>query len=103
MFARIFRRSGRQGFSSYADDSFPSERIAMNARSFLVLFVSAVCMAIANLLMRGGLLRVERQFSLSLGGILSLLRPPVYLSWIALVGGAGLLWWPLLPTNPPPV
>src|SRR5260370_21499115 len=99
MFARIFRRSGRQGFSSYADDSFPSERIPMTARSFLVLFVSAVCMAIANLLMRGGLLRLEGQISLSLGGMLSLLRQPLYVSGIALVGVAGVLGCRILFTH----
>src|SRR5260370_35058307 len=91
MFARIFRRSGRQGFSSYADDSFPSERIPMTARSFLVLFVSAVCMAIANLLMRGGLLRLGGQFSPSLGGMLSLLRQQLDCSGVACNGVAGIL------------
>ncbi len=71
----------------------------MTARSFLVLFVSAVCMAIANLLMRGGLLRLEGQFSLSLGGMLSLLRQPLYVSGIALVGVAGILWCRILSTD----
>lgn len=68
----------------------------MTPGSFFLVLITAACMAVANLLMRAGLLKLGGQFSLSLGGIFSVLRQPLYLSGITLVGLAGIMWCRIL-------
>lgn len=71
----------------------------MTAGSFLFLFLTAVCIAIANLLLRGSLLKSGQKFSLSLGEVASLLRQPMFASAVVLVGVASVLWFRILSTD----
>lgn len=63
----------------------------MSFDAFAFLFLIALCMAAANLLLRGSLSRVP-PFALSLQWILGVLRQPLFISGMVLVGAAGLMW-----------
>jgi len=71
----------------------------MTLQSFFLLFIAAGLMAIANLLMKGGIQHTGHPLLLSFSGILSVLLQPLYLSGIALVGVAGILWCRILSTD----
>jgi multidrug transporter EmrE-like cation transporter len=63
----------------------------MSLGAFAFLFLIALCVAAANLLLRESLARVA-PFALSLQGILQLVRQPMFIGGIVVVGISGLLW-----------
>ncbi len=64
----------------------------------LLVASSAFCTAIANLLMRRGVLNSGR-FSISLGGIRVLAKEPVFLAGVFLYGVAAIIWFRVLSTE----
>ena len=76
----------------------PARDVTMTPNGLLLLFVTAALTAIANLLMKGGILRAGR-VSLSLAEVSSLSRQPLFVSGILLVGFAGFIWFRILSTE----
>jgi small multidrug resistance pump len=65
---------------------------------FLLLLLTAVFGAVANLLIKDGIAQAGG-FTPSLSGLLQLLRQPALLAGLLLVGIAGLLWFRILATQ----
>ena len=72
----------------------------MNLGSFLIVLITAVCMALANLLMRAGVVKSGGPASLTRAHLLSIVCQPLYLSGLLLVGVAGILWTRVISTGP---
>jgi multidrug transporter EmrE-like cation transporter len=89
--------SGRKQFRTL---DFPrlKQNPAMTSKGLLLLFVTAAFTAIANLLMKGGILR-NGGLSPSLPEFGNLIRQPMFVSGIVLVGMAGLIWFRILSTE----
>jgi multidrug transporter EmrE-like cation transporter len=99
LFVLTFRSSEKQGFSSWAYETLRPERASMNVGSFLTVVLAAVCMALANLLMRAGVLKSPGPLSLTRAHLLAIVCQPLYLSGLLLVGVAGILWTRVLSTG----
>jgi small multidrug resistance pump len=65
---------------------------------FLLLLLTAVFGAVANLLIKNGIAHAGG-FTPSLSGLLQLLRQPALAAGLLLVGIAGLLWFRILATQ----
>ena len=70
----------------------------MNLGSFLLLVVTAACMAVANVLMKNGIARAGG-FSPSVSAVFSLLRQPAFVGGFLLTGIAALMWFRILATQ----
>lgn len=70
----------------------------MNLTGFLLLLVTAVFAAVANLLIKNGIGQAGG-FTPSLSSLLHLLRQPALVGGMALIGIAGLLWFRVLATQ----
>ena len=70
----------------------------MTLAGFLLLLVTAACMALANLLMKSGIAQAGG-FVPSLPSLFGLLRQPAFLSSFLLTGIAALMWFRILSTQ----
>ena len=70
----------------------------MSAAGFSLLFLTALFMAVANLLIKLGIAQAGGA-AISLSRILALLRQPSFVSGFLLVGVAGILWIRILATE----
>jgi multidrug transporter EmrE-like cation transporter len=66
--------------------------------SFILLLVTAVCMAVANVLMKNGITQAGG-FSVSVSALFSLLRQPTFVGGFLLSGVAALMWFRILATQ----
>jgi multidrug transporter EmrE-like cation transporter len=83
-------RSGRLPMRAEAD--------AMNMSGFILLVITAICMAGANLLMKAGISRAGG-FDPSLRALAPLCREPTFLLGFAIAGFASLMWFRILATQ----
>ena len=89
----------RQSFSlSREDDSIGWETTGVNLAGFLLLLLTAVCMAVANVLMKTGIAQAGG-FAPNISAALSLLRQPAFVSGFLLTGIAALMWFRILSTQ----
>jgi len=65
---------------------------------FTLLVITALCMAVANLLMKTGIMAVGG-FSLSVSALIRLCRQPAFVFGFALSGIAALMWFRILATE----
>jgi len=65
---------------------------------FTLLLITALCMAVANLLIKNGI-TAAGGFSLSLQALVRLCRQPVFVFGFALTGIAALMWLRILATQ----
>jgi drug/metabolite transporter (DMT)-like permease len=65
---------------------------------FLLLLLTAACMAVANVLMKNGIAEAGG-FSPSLSAVLGLLRQPAFVVGFLLTGIAALMWFRILATQ----
>jgi len=65
---------------------------------FVLLLITAVCMAVANLLIKNGLGHAGG-FSPSLGALFEVLRQPTLLVGVLLTGISALMWFRILSTQ----
>ena len=70
----------------------------MTLASFILLLVTAVCMAVANVLMKNGIAQAGG-FSGSVSALFSLLRQPTFVGGFLLSGVAALMWFRILATQ----
>lgn len=70
----------------------------MTLAGFGLLFLTAVLMAVANLLIKNGIVQAGG-FVPSVAGLLHLLRQPILLVGCSLTGAAGILWFRILSTQ----
>ena len=70
----------------------------MTLVGFLLLLLTAICMAVANVLMKTGIARTGG-FGPSLGALLNLLREPAFVGGFLLSGIAALMWFRILSTQ----
>ena len=70
----------------------------MTLASFILLLVTAVCMAVANVLMKNGIAQAGG-FSASVSALFSLLRQPAFVGGFLLSGVAALMWFRILATQ----
>ncbi len=70
----------------------------MTLASFGLLFLTAVLMAVANLLIKHGIVQAGG-FGFSLTGLLQLFRTPILLAGCLLTGIAAILWLRVLATQ----
>jgi multidrug transporter EmrE-like cation transporter len=70
----------------------------VNFSGFILLFVTAICMAGANLLMKTGILRAGG-FDPSIRALIQLCREPAFLLGFALAGLASIMWFRILATQ----
>jgi undecaprenyl phosphate-alpha-L-ara4N flippase subunit ArnF len=68
----------------------------MTPTSYLLLFLTAICVAAANLLMKAGLLRMGPSFAWSLVQAKALSQQPMFLAGILITGLAALIWLRIL-------
>jgi len=66
--------------------------------AFGLLFLAAVLMAVANLLIKQGILQAGG-FAFSVAGLLHLLQQPMLLAGSSLTGVAAILWFRILATQ----
>jgi multidrug transporter EmrE-like cation transporter len=65
---------------------------------FLLLLLTAICMAVANLLMKTGITQAGG-FNPSFGALLNLARQPAFVFGFLLSGVAALMWFRILATQ----
>jgi len=65
---------------------------------FLLLLLTAICMAVANLLMKTGITQAGG-FTPSFGALLNLARQPAFVFGFLLSGVAALMWFRILATQ----
>jgi drug/metabolite transporter (DMT)-like permease len=65
---------------------------------FVLLLLTAACMAVANVLMKNGIAEAGG-FSPSLSAVLGLLRQPAFVVGFLLTGIAALMWFRILATQ----
>ena len=70
----------------------------MNLGGFLLLLVTAACMAVANVLMKNGIAQAGG-FAPSVAAVFSLLRQPAFVGGFLLTGVAALMWFRILATQ----
>ena len=70
----------------------------MTLAGFTLLLITALCMAVANLLMKTGI-TAAGGFSLSLQALVRLCRQPLFVFGFALTGIAALMWFRILATQ----
>ncbi len=70
----------------------------MTLAGFLLLLLTAACMAVANVLMKNGIAEAGG-FSPSLSAVLGLLRQPAFVVGFLLTGIAALMWFRILATQ----
>ena len=70
----------------------------MTPAGFTLLVITALCMAVANLLMKTGIMAAGG-FSPSVSALLRLCRQPVFVFGFALTGIAALMWFRILATQ----
>jgi multidrug transporter EmrE-like cation transporter len=70
----------------------------MTVPGFFLLLLTALCMAVANFLMKKGIM-LAGGFSTSLGGLVKLAAQPAFLSGFFLSGIAALMWFHILSTQ----
>ncbi len=70
----------------------------MSLTGFLLLLLTAVVMAVANLWIKNGIAQAGG-FTPSLSALLQLLRQPALVAGLLLTGMAGLLWFRILATQ----
>jgi len=72
----------------------------MDLRSFLIVLITAICMAAANLLMRAGVLKLGGPLSLTWSRVFSIIFQPLYFLGLLLVAVAGILWTRVISSGP---
>jgi len=65
---------------------------------FLLLLLTAACMAVANVLMKNGIAHAGG-FAPSVSAVFSLLRQPAFVGGFLLTGVAALMWFRILATQ----
>ena len=70
----------------------------MTLAGFLLLLLTAACMAVANVLMKNGIGQAGG-FAPSFSTVLSLLRQPAFVIGFLLTGVAALMWFRILATQ----
>ncbi len=70
----------------------------MTLTGFLLLLLTAICMAVANVLMKDGIAQAGG-FSPSISALFSLLRQPKLVAGLLLSGIAALMWFRILATQ----
>jgi multidrug transporter EmrE-like cation transporter len=65
---------------------------------FTLLVITALCMAVANLLMKNGIMAADG-FSPSVSSLIRLCRQPAFVFGFALTGIAALMWFRILATQ----
>jgi len=70
----------------------------VNLGGFLLLLVTAACMAVANVLMKNGIAQAGG-FAPSVAAVFSLLRQPAFVGGFLLTGVAALMWFRILATQ----
>lgn len=70
----------------------------MTLAGFVLLLITAACMAVANVLMKNGIGHAGG-FAPSFSGVLSLLRQPAFVTGFLLTGCAALMWFRILATQ----
>ena len=70
----------------------------MTAGGFLLLLLTALCMAVANLLMKNGI-ATAGGFAPSFVGLLRLGQQPMFVGGFLLTGIAALMWFQILATQ----
>lgn len=70
----------------------------MNLSGFILLFITAICMAGANLLMKTGISSAGG-FDPSIRALVQLCRQPAFILGFALAGFASLMWFRILATQ----
>ena len=70
----------------------------MTLAGFLLLVLTAACMAVANVLMKNGIAQAGG-FSPSLAAAKALLRQPMFVGGFLLTGVAALMWFRILATQ----
>ncbi|HST11611.1 MAG TPA: hypothetical protein VLL05_14645 [Terriglobales bacterium] len=70
----------------------------MTLAGFLLLLLTATCMAVANVLMKNGIAQAGG-FSPSVSAVLSLLRQPAFVGGFMLTGVAAIMWFRILATQ----
>ncbi len=70
----------------------------MTLAGFLLLLLTAACMAVANVLMKNGIAHAGG-FAPSIAALLSLLRQPRFVAGFLLTGVAALMWFRILATQ----
>ena len=74
------------------------ETTRVNLGGFLLLLVTAACMAVANVLMKNGIAQAGG-FAPSVSAVFSLLRQPAFVGGFLLTGVAALMWFRILATQ----
>jgi drug/metabolite transporter (DMT)-like permease len=74
------------------------ETTRVTLTGFLLLLLTAVCMAVANVLMKNGIAQAGG-FTPSVAALLSLLRQPQFVAGFLLSGIAALMWFRVLATQ----
>lgn len=69
----------------------------MTLVGFLLVLLTAACMAVANVLMKAGI--AHAGFAPSVGALLNLLRQPSFVCGFLLTGVAALVWFRILATQ----
>ena len=70
----------------------------MTLAGFLLLLLTAICMAVANVLMKTGIAHAGG-FAPSIQALLSLMRQPAFVAGFLLSGLAALMWFRVLATQ----
>lgn len=70
----------------------------MNLTGFILLFITALCMAAANVLMKNGIGQAGG-FDPSVSALLRLVRQPAFVIGFLLSGAAALMWFRILATQ----
>jgi multidrug transporter EmrE-like cation transporter len=74
------------------------ETTRVTLAGFLLLLLTAACMAVANVLMKNGIAQAGG-FTASLSALFSLLRQPAFVGGFLLTGLAALMWFRILATQ----
>ena len=72
----------------------------MDLGKFILVLITALSMAVANLLIRAGVDKSGGQLGLTRASLLSVVTQPLYLVGLLLVGLAGILWIRVISTGP---
>lgn len=67
----------------------------MTLQGVILVFLTAACTAVANLMMKSGIAHTGT-FSLSLAEFTHLSRDPLFVAGLSLVGLAGIMWFRIL-------
>ena len=70
----------------------------MNLAGFILLLITALCMAVANLMMKTGI-TAAGGFNPSVAALVRLCREPAFIAGFALSGLAALMWFRILATQ----